>query len=81
MDSIDNTKVQCKNPDCHKTYNINKIQWHLSNNPECKSKYTSESLAELKKMCDSYRKNKLKENYDRKKRQKQMTLQVGGKLF
>ena len=80
MDPTVNTIVKCKNPDCRKTYKINRIQWHLSNTPECKSKYTSESLAELENICKKYRKNRLRENYERKKNQKKMSLQVSTKI-
>ena len=51
MDPTDT--VKCQNPKCEKSYSITKIQWHLSNNPKCKSIYTSESYAELEKMCEA----------------------------
>ena len=67
MDPTVNTIVKCKNSDCNKTYNINRIQWHLSNKPECKSKYTAESLAELENICKKYRKKALGRTMKEKK--------------
>ena len=78
MDPTDT--VKCQNPKCEKSYSITKIQWHLSNNPKCKSIYTSESYAELEKMCEAYRKNRLRQNYERKKSQKKITFQVSRKI-
>ena len=40
-----------------------------------------ESLAELEKMCAAHRKRRLKDNYERKKSQAKITVQVSESLF
>ena len=71
------TLINCENPECKKSFSISEIKLHLSRNPGCKSKYTSEKYSELEKLCTAHRKKKLHENYEARKAPNTKNLQVG----
>ena len=64
---VEDSIIKCKG--CPKSFPINRIRPHISKT-SCKNQYTSEEFAHLIKLCESHRRQKLAENYKKRKSQK-----------
>ena len=64
---MEDSMIKCKG--CPKSFSINFIRRHIGQT-SCKNQYTSEEFAHLIKLCESHRRQKLAENYKKRKSQK-----------
>ena len=64
---VEDSMIKCKG--CPESFPINRIRPHISKT-SCKNQYTSEEFAHLIKLCESHRRQKLAENYKKRKSQK-----------